>query len=77
MYSIIEIEIGLNMTTALRTWLTIGDLSKELGIPKQTIYRWRTEGKGPRAHKLGSHVRFAREDVDAWLADSADPKPAA
>lgn len=65
------------MTTALRTWLTAEDLSGELDIPKQTIYRWRVEGKGPRAHKIGRHLRFSRDDVDAWLAENADPRPAA
>lgn len=65
------------MTTALRTWLTAEDLSGELDIPKQTIYRWRVEGKGPRAHKIGRHLRFSRDDVDAWLAENIDPRPAA
>lgn len=65
------------MTTALRTWLTAEDLSGELDIPKQTIYRWRVEGKGPRAHKIGRHLRFSRDDVNDWLAESADPRPAA
>lgn len=65
------------MTTALRNWLTADDLSDELDIPKQTIYRWRVEGKGPRAHKIGRHLRFSRDDVNDWLAESADPRPAA
>lgn len=60
-----------------RPWLNVDDLAAELGIAKQTLYRWRTEGKGPRGHKLGAHLRFAREDVDSWLAENADPKPAA
>lgn len=68
---------GLAMTTALRNWLTADDLSDELDIPKQTIYRWRVEGKGPRAHKIGRHLRFSRDDVNDWLAESADPRPAA
>lgn len=48
-------------------WLTADDLATELQIPKQTIYRWRVEGKGPRAHKIGGHLRFRREDVEKWL----------
>lgn len=58
-------------------WLNIDALAAEIGIPKQTIYRWRTEGKGPRAHKFGAHVRWARADIDAWVSESADPGPAA
>lgn len=34
-------------------WLTADDLATELQIPKQTIYRWRVEGYGPTAHKMG------------------------
>jgi excisionase family DNA binding protein len=49
-------------------WLTAEDLAAELHIPKQTIYRWRVEGYGPVAHKIGRHLRFSREDIDAWYA---------
>lgn len=63
--------------TTGKQWLDPAELAAELGIPKQTIYKWRTEGKGPRGHKLGRHLRFARRDVDEWLAENADPKPAA
>ena len=41
----------------------------ELGIPIRTIYSWRTRGRGPRALKIGRHLRFRRDDVDAWLAE--------
>lgn len=58
-------------------WLTVSDLADELGIPKQTIYRWRHERKGPRAHIIGRHVRFSRESVDEWLESLAEPGPAA
>lgn len=53
-------------------WLTPSELAAELHMPVQTLYRWRTEGKGPRAHKLGGHVRFMRADVDAWYAENAE-----
>jgi len=49
-------------------WLTAKDLADELQIPKQTIYRWRVDGFGPKAHKIGSHLRFSRDDVDAWYS---------
>ncbi|WP_244223283.1 helix-turn-helix transcriptional regulator [Brevibacterium aurantiacum] len=49
-------------------WLTADDLAAELQIPKQTIYRWRVEGYGPAAHKIGRHLRFSRDDVDAWYS---------
>lgn len=60
-----------------KLWLDADDLATELGIPKATLYKWRTEGKGPRGHKLGRHLRFSRENVDAWLAENIDPDNAA
>jgi excisionase family DNA binding protein len=43
-------------------------LSKELnGIPVATLYQWRLKGTGPRALKVGRHLRYRRSDVDAWL----------
>lgn len=60
-----------------KQWLDADDLANELGIPKRTIYKWRVEGKGPRGHKLGRHLRFSRENVDAWLAENIDPDTAA
>lgn len=62
---------------ASKSWLTAGDLAAELGIPKQTIYKWRVEGKGPRGHKFSGALRFSRENVDLWIAENADPDTAA
>ncbi|TFC83526.1 AlpA family transcriptional regulator [Cryobacterium sp. TMT3-29-2] len=56
----------------LAKWLSAETLAGELFVPKQTIYRWRHEGAGPKAHKFGSTVRFARDDVDAWIQDHAE-----
>lgn len=47
--------------------MSIEDVGAYLNVPPWTIRKWRTEGKGPRARKLGRHVRFRREDVDDWL----------
>ena len=38
-----------------------------IGISKQTLYKWRVSGKGPRAIKVGKHLRFRRRDVETWL----------
>ena len=51
----------------LRPWSNASDLRDYLDIATQTIYKWRVEGKGPRAHKIGGHLRFRREDVEKWL----------
>jgi excisionase family DNA binding protein len=53
------------------------ELSDELGIPLSTIYNWRWKGEGPRAHKMGRHVRYKRTDVEDWAATRAEtPRPA-
>lgn len=65
----------MTASTSDTQWLTAEDLAAELRIPKQTIYKWRVEGFGPTAHKIGRHLRFSREDVDDWystLQEDAD-----
>jgi excisionase family DNA binding protein len=61
----------------MKEWIGIEELAAELGIPVRTVYAWRSAGKGPNGHKIGKHVRFRREDVEEWLATTADPEPAA
>jgi excisionase family DNA binding protein len=48
------------------TILTIDELSRELKIPKKTIYKWVREGKIP-CRKLGKHLRFIESEIDQWL----------
>lgn len=52
-------------------------LAEYLGVPVQTVYSWRTTGKGPRAIRVGRHLRYRAADVEAWLERQADPAPAA
>ena len=52
--------------------LTVPELSDELKVPIPTIYKWRATGLGPRGIRVGKHVRFRREDVEAWLEQQAD-----
>lgn len=47
--------------------LSIEDLSDYLGVPKNTLYQWRTKGYGPAGVRVGKHVRYRPEAVDAWL----------
>lgn len=48
--------------------VTAEELSAESKIPEATLAQWRYLGKGPNFLKCGSHVRYRRSDVDAWLA---------
>lgn len=36
---------------------------------EKTLANWRSEGKGPKYHKVGRHVRYDWADVNAWLAE--------
>ncbi|WP_037317213.1 helix-turn-helix domain-containing protein [Amycolatopsis orientalis] len=49
--------------------MTVEDLSAHLGVPVGTLYRWRTTGYGPAGKRIGKHLRYRPEDVDAWVAE--------
>lgn len=53
-------------------WISPEQLAAELDIPIKTLYQWRYRGTGPRAHRIGKHVRYRRRDIEAWLATQAD-----
>jgi excisionase family DNA binding protein len=47
--------------------MTPQDLAHLLQLPLATIYGWRSKGEGPPGIKVGRHVRYRREEVEAWL----------
>lgn len=49
-----------------RLW-TVDDTSHWLGVPVGTLYQWRTRHLGPRAFRVGRHLRYDPADVRAWL----------
>ncbi len=55
--------------------LTIDQAAAYLSIPKATLYTWRTRrvGYGPSAVRMGSCLRYRREDLDAWIAEHLEP----
>lgn len=58
------------MTTEL--WVTAEQVAQQLGIVKDTVYRWR-EHKGLPAHQVGRSWKFRLSEVDAWVrTDGAD-----
>lgn len=42
-------------------------VSSFLGIPKGTLYQWRSSGRGPRSYKPGNTVLYDPFDVRAYL----------
>jgi excisionase family DNA binding protein len=42
-----------------------------LQVPVKTLYTWRYKRVGPKAHRVGRHLRYRWEDVEAWLSSDA------
>lgn len=55
------------MTSAEPLAAGIEDVAAFLGVPVQTVYRWRKYGGGPRGYRVGKHVRFRWSEVEAWV----------
>lgn len=51
---------------------TAEDVSTFLGIPVSTLYQWRYRRSGPKASRVGRHLRYNPADVRAWLAKQAE-----
>ena len=56
--------------------LTIEQVSEWLGVPKGTLYQWRSRRQGPRAIKVGGGLRYRRNEVDAYLDQHTDSRTA-
>ena len=56
-----------NVTTLLK-FLNERELSEAIGISVKTLQRWRLFKKGPVYRKLGGAVRYASDDVQAWIS---------
>lgn len=54
------------MTAALRGYSTSSDVVKELGIIKNTLFRWEAAGKIPKAKRdpMSGYRVWTREDVE-------------
>ncbi|MFG1844608.1 helix-turn-helix domain-containing protein [Micromonospora carbonacea] len=52
--------------TAEPRW-SVTDVSAFLGIPVGTLYQWRHRRIGPRAARVGRHLRYDPAEVRAWF----------
>ena len=48
---------------------TIDEVANYLGVPKQTVYCWRTSGYGPTGFRVGKHLRWRASTVIAWTVE--------
>lgn len=58
-------------TRGLPVLLSAAEVAAYLGIPVATLYRWRYQGTGPRAVRVGRHLRYDAAGVRQWLRDGA------
>ena len=56
--------------------LSNDQLAEMVNVPVGTVRKWRHEGTGPPALKVGRHVRYRLADVEAWLEERIDRRPA-
>jgi len=49
-------------------WLAVDEISKHLGISKDTVYTWISKRNMP-AHKVGKLWKFKMLEVDTWVRD--------
>lgn len=53
--------------------MTAEELSGYLGVPKATLYAWRSRpGSGPVAYRVGRYLRYRRSNVDRWLETTGE-----
>jgi hypothetical protein len=52
--------------------LSEGEAAVLLGLSPATLKKWRRTRRGPRYYCLGSAVRYKREDLEAFVSESAE-----
>ena len=55
----------------MKKMMTVDELADLLGVPRLTIYAWRTKGTGPVGVRVGKYLRFRESDVERWLEEMA------
>jgi excisionase family DNA binding protein len=60
-------------------WVSVEEVSRHLGVAKDTIYRW-IESREMPAHRVGRLWKFKLSEVDEWVreghASDAEQAPA-
>lgn len=61
----------MTQSTAADELLTPAEVAEYYKIPIRTLHQWRYLGTGPRAAKIGRHLRYRRSDLDAYFNQQA------
>lgn len=54
------------MNENAKNYLSTREAADWLGLSPRTLDRYRVSGEGPVFHRLGSRVRYLRDDLDTW-----------
>ena len=61
-------QLTLVLSTCERLW-TAEETSQFLSIPVSTLHQWRYYSKGPKAFRVGRHLRYDPDVVRLWLVE--------
>jgi hypothetical protein len=53
-----------------QSYYTERQAAAHLGLSPNTLAKWRCQGAGPRFHRFGGAIRYARSDLDSFAARS-------
>jgi excisionase family DNA binding protein len=72
-----SVRVGERETTGSTAWLTLHEVSEQLGVAPSTVRRWADAGRIPARRTEGGHRRFDPVAVRALRATLAPPEPRA
>lgn len=64
------------MNPEIEPLMSARELSATIKVGVNTLHVWRRRGEGPPAIKVGGSIRYRRADVERWLAEQVDERPA-
>jgi excisionase family DNA binding protein len=59
------------LTAQVGRLLTGDQVAEVLQVPRSTLYAWAYKGYGPPFVRIGKHVRYPEEQLEAWVRDQA------
>lgn len=60
-------EVTLSFLDISSRLLSTEEVARILVVPVTTLYCWRYKGRGPKASRVGKHLRYRMTDVAEWL----------
>lgn len=60
-------ESAINKRATRQPLMSVQELAELLQVSVKTIYDWRYRGLGPKAIRVGRHVRYEPDEIERWL----------